>query len=148
MTYDASASKRSDNIPAMFSLLRHVAGWIISSLGSRTDLILENLALRQQLLALHTKRPRHRLSSMHKLFWVLLRRLWSGWKAPLMNCRGVASGRLSPILEMDLQSQSGRWPNTRKPGDSDADLSHGGGEPDVGRTPDPWRVAKAGLRYI
>jgi putative transposase len=65
-------------------LARHFVGWILSALGSRKALILENLALRQQLLALHAKRPRRRLSIRHKLFWVLLRRLGSGWKAPLV----------------------------------------------------------------
>jgi putative transposase len=68
----------------MFLSLRHLIGWIVSTLGSRRDLILENLALRQQLLALHAKRPRRRMSAMHKLFWVLLRRLWSRWKTPLL----------------------------------------------------------------
>jgi hypothetical protein len=68
----------------MFSSLRHLVGWIFSAFGSRKDLVLENLALRQQLLALHTKRPRRRLSARHKLFWVLLRKLWSGWQKPLI----------------------------------------------------------------
>ena len=68
----------------MFLSLRHVIGWMVSGLGSRRDLILENLALRQQLLSLHARRPRHRFSVRHKLFWVLLRRLWSGWKTPLL----------------------------------------------------------------
>ena len=71
----------------MFSSLRNFIGWIVSALGSRKDLILENLALRQQLLSLHTKRPRRRLSAMHKLFWVVLRWHWSGWKAPLILVR-------------------------------------------------------------
>jgi hypothetical protein len=48
------------------------------------DLILENLALRQQLLALHAKRPRHRLGPIHKLFWVMLRSVWWGWKRSLI----------------------------------------------------------------
>ena len=68
----------------MFVSLRYLIGWILSSSGSRRDLILENLALRQQLLSLHARRPRRRLSARHKLFWVLLRRLWSGWKTPLV----------------------------------------------------------------
>src|ERR1022692_3774367 len=68
----------------MINLLRHIFGWILISFGSRKDLILENLALRQQLLALHTKRSRRRLSSVQKLFWVVLRRLWSGWQKPLI----------------------------------------------------------------
>jgi len=46
--------------------------------------MLENLALRQQLLALHAKRPRRRLGFVDKVFWVALRKLWSGWKKPLL----------------------------------------------------------------
>jgi putative transposase len=68
----------------MISSLRHLMGWIVGVFRSREDLILENLALRQQLLALHTKRPRRRLSTAHKMFWIALRRLWSGWKKPLI----------------------------------------------------------------
>src|SRR5262249_6093167 len=48
------------------------------------DLVLENLALRRQLLALHAQRPRTRLSALHKLFWVALRTFWSGWRKPLV----------------------------------------------------------------
>ena len=33
--------------------LRHFLGWTVSTFSSRQNLILENLALRQQLLALH-----------------------------------------------------------------------------------------------
>jgi putative transposase len=68
----------------MFASLRHLIGWVINPFRSRQDLMLENLALRQQLLALDAIRPRRRLSPLHKLFWVLLRRLWSGWKIPLV----------------------------------------------------------------
>src|ERR1700694_302613 len=68
----------------MIVSLRHLLGWFVSAFSSREDLILENLALRQQLLALHAKRPRHRLTALHKLFWVVLRRLWAGWKKPLI----------------------------------------------------------------
>ena len=64
--------------------LRHLLGWIVSAFSSREDLILENLALRQQLLTLHATRPRRRLSALHKLFWVALRRFWSGWTKPLV----------------------------------------------------------------
>jgi putative transposase len=70
--------------PPMASFFRHLIGWIFVTCRSRQDLIFENLALRQQLLALHTKRPRRRLSTMNKLFWIALRRLWSGWKGPLI----------------------------------------------------------------
>ena|ERR1035438_2236279 len=53
----------------MFVPLQHLLGWVISVFRSREELLLENLALRQQLLALHAKRPRPRLSSVDKLFW-------------------------------------------------------------------------------
>jgi len=68
----------------MICPLRHLIGWIVCAFRSRGDLLLENLALRQQLLALHTQRPRRRLSTAPKRFWIILRRLWSGWKQPLV----------------------------------------------------------------
>jgi putative transposase len=68
----------------MIVWVRHLLGWVVSALRSREDLILENLALRRQLLALHAKRPRRRLTASHKLFWVVLRRLWDRWKEPLI----------------------------------------------------------------
>ena len=42
----------------MLVLFRHLFGWLTGVVRSRADLILENLALRQQLLALHAQRPR------------------------------------------------------------------------------------------
>src|SRR5690242_8779319 len=68
----------------MIRFLRYFIGWIVSAFLARELLILENLALRQQLLALKAKRPRRRLSVVHKLFWVGLRSLWSGWKRSLV----------------------------------------------------------------
>jgi hypothetical protein len=59
----------------MTLLLRHFVGWLVSAFRSREDLILENLALRQQLLTLHARRPRRRLGPVAKLFWVSLRKL-------------------------------------------------------------------------
>lgn len=71
-------------ILAIVTSFRHLVGWAVSTFRSREDLILENLALRQQLMALHSKRPRRRLTALHKLFWVLLRGLWSEWERPLI----------------------------------------------------------------
>src|SRR5437879_13741183 len=68
----------------MIVLLRHLLGWMVSAFGSREDLVLENLSLRQQLLTLHMQRPRHRWTALHKLFWVALRTCWSGWRKPLV----------------------------------------------------------------
>ena len=68
----------------MIVSLRHLLGWMVSAFRSREDLVLENLALRRQLLALHAQRPRHRLTALHKLFWVALTTFWSGWRKPLV----------------------------------------------------------------
>jgi hypothetical protein len=71
-------------IPAMLASVRHFLGWLVSAFRSREDLVLENLALHQQLLALHAQRPRRRFTAMHKLFWVAFRTFWSGWRKPLV----------------------------------------------------------------
>jgi putative transposase len=68
----------------MIVSLRHLLGWIVSAFRSWEDLIVENLALRLQLLALHAQRPRHRLTALQKLFWIALRTFWSGWRKPLV----------------------------------------------------------------
>lgn len=123
---------------------------MICGFRSRQDLLLENLALRQQLLALHAKRPRRRLSIVHKLFWVALRGLWSGWTRPLVlvtpeDGRGLASGWLPPVLEMALTSQTRRGQKPSQPGDPGLDLSPGGGESHLGRTVDSRRAAQVGI---
>ena len=51
---------------------------------SRRDLLLENLALRQQLAVLKQRNSHPRVSTSDKLFWVILRRLWPGWKQALI----------------------------------------------------------------
>jgi hypothetical protein len=49
-----------------------------------TNLFLENLALRQQFGVLKRRRPQPRFAVSDKLFWVILRRLWPGWKQALV----------------------------------------------------------------
>src|SRR6266550_652469 len=51
---------------------------------TRRMLLLENLALRQQLAALKRRDARPRLAVFDKLFWVMARRFWSGWKQALI----------------------------------------------------------------
>jgi len=51
---------------------------------SRRDLLLENLALRQQPFGLKQRRPRTQVPTSDKLFWVILRRLWPEWKCALI----------------------------------------------------------------
>lgn len=54
------------------------------SFQSRRDLVLENLALRQQLSVLAARNPRPRLAAPVRLFWITLWRFWPGWKRALV----------------------------------------------------------------
>lgn len=46
---------------------------------ARKDLILENIALRQQVAAFKKDRPRPPLDDLDRGFWIALRSSWSGW---------------------------------------------------------------------
>ena len=67
----------------MFDLFRLWCGAIIRTFRGRRGLMLENLALRQQLAVLKRKHPRPQLGPLDKLFWVLALRFWSRWKETL-----------------------------------------------------------------
>jgi transposase InsO family protein len=68
----------------MVRLLRLLPFLFARIFRSRRDLLLENLALRQQLGVLRQKYPRPHLAAPDKFFWVMLRRLWPGWKRALI----------------------------------------------------------------
>ena len=51
-----------------------------SALRPQRELALENLVLRQQLAVLSYHHSRPRLTDADRLFWVVLSRLWSGWR--------------------------------------------------------------------
>jgi putative transposase len=68
----------------MIRMLRLIFSLIPSALRCRRDLLLEMLSLRQQLAILNARHPRPKLAPTDKLFWVLLRRFWPGWKRALV----------------------------------------------------------------
>jgi hypothetical protein len=68
----------------MLRLLRLLCVLATRLFRSRRDLLLENLALHQQLAILKKKRPVPGLAPQDKLFWVAIRRLWPGWKRALI----------------------------------------------------------------
>jgi putative transposase len=68
----------------MFSLLFLWIGALIRLFRNRGNLVLENLVLRQQLAALKRRQPRPSLGLFDKVFWVVVRRFWSGWKQALI----------------------------------------------------------------
>ena len=67
-------------IVALFSCLR-------AALMTRTALALENAALRQQLTIYQRAQKRVRLRAEDRAFWVVLRKLWSGWERALIVVR-------------------------------------------------------------
>ena len=68
----------------MFDLFRLWLGAVLRGFRTRRSLMLENLALRQQLAVLKRKQPRPRLGAIDKLFWVVARRFWAQWKEALV----------------------------------------------------------------
>ena len=68
----------------MLRLLRLLVATVTRCFRPRRDLLLENLALRQQLSALKRRHSQPRPTASDKLFWVVLRRLWPGWKQALI----------------------------------------------------------------
>jgi hypothetical protein len=68
----------------MYNLFWLWFGVLIRLFHSRGKLVLENLALRQQLAVLKRRHPRRRLAVLDKLFWVAASQFWSGWKQSLI----------------------------------------------------------------
>ena len=68
----------------MLRLLRLLSTLPVSFVRSRCDLLLENLALRQQLSVSSRRHPQPRFSTPDRFFWMMLRRLWPGWKRALI----------------------------------------------------------------
>src|SRR5665213_2624888 len=64
----------------MLNSIRLCLGTFARLFCSRRSLMLENLALRQQLAVFKRRHPRPRLTLLDKLFWVAARQVWSGWK--------------------------------------------------------------------
>jgi len=71
----------------MFRFIGLCLGTLVRLLRARRSLLLENLALRQQLAVLKRRHPRPRLDLLDKLFWVAVRRFWSGWQQSLIVVR-------------------------------------------------------------
>ena len=67
----------------MFKWLKILAGALRSALRCQQELAAENLALRQQLAVLKHGHPRPRLTKTDRLFWILLSKIWSGWRTSL-----------------------------------------------------------------
>jgi hypothetical protein len=60
---------------------------------SGADLAAENLALRQQVAVLRRTVARPRLRIRDRLFWVVLSRIWGGWRGCLLIVRPATGWR-------------------------------------------------------
>jgi hypothetical protein len=69
---------------SMFRFIGLGLGTLVRLLRARRSLLLENLALRQQLTVLKRRYPRPRLDLLDKVFWVSIRRFWRGWQQSLI----------------------------------------------------------------
>jgi len=64
-------------------LVLALLGALRAALGARTDLVLENLALRQQLALLRRRSKRPRFGPLDRLFWIWLSQRWARWRETL-----------------------------------------------------------------
>ncbi len=67
----------------MLTWLEIIGRTLWSALRTQRDLAIENLVLRQQLAILKQRRPPPRLTDADRLFWVVLSKIWPGWREPL-----------------------------------------------------------------
>jgi transposase InsO family protein len=68
----------------MITFLLHLLRLLPFLCGGHRQLALENLALRQQLAVYKRTAPRPRLRPTDRLVWVLLARVWAGWRQSLV----------------------------------------------------------------
>ena len=64
----------------MLNWLGIIVQTLWSTLRTHRALVIENLALRQQLAVLKHRHPRPRLTDADRLFWVMLSQIWAGWR--------------------------------------------------------------------
>jgi putative transposase len=69
--------RRRSHVMARVVLL--LLGVVRAAFRRRSDLVLENLALRQQLAVLAHSGRRPRVTTVDRWFWIALRRCWSRW---------------------------------------------------------------------
>lgn len=81
----------------------------VQFLCSHRDLVLENLALRQQLAVLRRRHPQPRFAASDRFFWVILRQLWGGVEAGIGprqagHCCSLAPGGVQVVLDRDFSA--------------------------------------------
>jgi hypothetical protein len=65
-------------------LVLGVGAFLRALLGCSTAVMLENVALRHQLMVLQRSSPRPRLRRQDRILWLCLSRLWVHWRSSLL----------------------------------------------------------------
>ena len=68
----------------MLSVVKAILASILALLRLRSNLVLENLALRHQLTVLNRTAKVKRFHQGDRLFWAALSRCWRGWRHALV----------------------------------------------------------------
>src|SRR5437016_10089214 len=135
----------------MLGLVLLLFGSFRAALHSRADLVIENLALRQQLAVLaHTGR-RGRVTGADRLFWVTLRRLWTRWSEMLVFVKPetvVRWHRAGFRRYWTWLSRGPAWSAANRRESPRAGPTDGDGERWLGRAEDSRRAPHARLRCV
>jgi putative transposase len=67
----------------MGEMVSGLCRFVVSALRSKRDLVLENAALRHQLMVLQRQSKAPRIKNRDRLFWITLLRLWPDWRGAL-----------------------------------------------------------------
>jgi len=94
----------------MRTLLSALAAFLRGLLMPQATLALENAGLRQQLAAYQRCAKRPRLQPADRIFWVLLRKLWSDWERPLSIVKPAT------VIGWCNQGLRALWRQKSKPG--------------------------------
>src|SRR5215471_20189731 len=118
----------------MPELLLSVIRFIRLLFSGHQAIAIENAALRLQLVAFQRKRKRPVLTTFDRVFWITLRRWWSGWRRPLFYVqadtrRRLATRALPAILGATVQATSSPWSSDDRRRHSSADRADGAANP-------------------
>ena len=89
-------------------ILRACVLFLRAMLIPKAHLVIENLALRQQLAVLGQSAKWPKLRARYRVFWAWLSRLWPNWRSTLIlvqvrNSHPMASPGIQTVLEVEIQ---------------------------------------------
>ena len=136
----------------MVNRLRLLVGTVLRVFRARRAVLLENLALRQQIVVLRRRRPRPRLTVSDRVFWILAHGFWSEWKQGLIAVTPETVVRWHRTgfswhwsLISKVRKPVGRRPISKEVRDL---LPNDGREPELGSSSHPRRASHVSERTI